>query len=347
MWIEKFLPRGVKAPRLTVLVLLAVIAGCGRTPPTFVERAPLKGHTREIVSLAFVGDGKMLVTRAADDIKVWDHDRRIEVSSYGTDGSDFGTVVCAPDVRAFAQDWKGVGAKVSDLTNRREQQSFQYPSLKLGVKNPPEIRGWGLAYSPDGKTLAGGGSHGEDGFLTLWNTATGQGVELAPLRRPITTVAFSPDGKTVASGGMDGKLVLWDPVNRVERLQIEAGRSYLAPVVFSPDGRTVVSTNEARYVKLWDVATGREVGVMKGHIKAVLSLAFAPDGATLVSGDSGGTLFVWDVPSRNMMTRIESSGRGKVWGLAFSPDGKILASCGEDRLVHLWNVIGSSPTGTQ
>ena len=116
-------------------------------------------------------------------------------------------------------------------------------------------------------------------------------------------------------------------------------------MVFSPDGRTVVSTNESRYVKLWDVATGREVGVMKGHIKAVLSLAFAPDGATLVSGDSGGTLFVWDVPSRKMMTRIDSSGRGKVWGLAFSPDGKILASCGEDRLVHLWNVIGSSPTG--
>jgi WD40 repeat protein len=318
--------------------LLALAAGCGPTPPTLTERTFLLGHKREVVALAFAPDGKSLLSRGADAVKVWDLHKQWESFNIPSDGSDFGSLALAPDGRTLASAQRGIGAVAWELETGTERARYGFRPTKLKA-NYSATRIWGLAYSPDGKILAGGGSHGgEDGFLTLWDTSTGDETELGALRRPVTTVAFSPDGKTIASGSMDGKLVFWDTASRSERLQVDARRSYLAPVSFSPDGQIVATTDDARFVTFWDVATGQDVGTMKGHMKAVLSLAFSPDGRTLVSADSDGTLFVWDVSTRRKLTFIECKDRGKVWSLAFSPDGKTLASSGEDRRIHLWDV---------
>lgn len=321
-------------------VVLWLAAGCGPPPPRVVERAALKGHGREIVSISLAPDGRTLATRGADGVKLWDlAGGSVEpVQTLPVDGSDYGSVAFAPDGKSLAADRVGMGAVVWEIPGGRERANYLLP------KGPPTALttlmspGWGLAYAPDGSKLAGGASHGgEDGFVALWDTGDGHGVELPPLRRPITSVAYSPDGKTIASGSMDGKIVLWDVASRRQRVKIDAGRTYLAPVAFSPDGRVVASSNEARWVKLWDAATGAEVGIMKGHVKAVLSLAFAPDGKTLASGDSGGVLLIWDWTRRKMLLPLPSD-RGKVWGLAFTPDGRTLISAGEDRLVRLWDV---------
>ena len=71
---------------------------------------------------------------------------------------------------------------------------------------------WSLAFSPDGKTLAGGYT-----TIRLWDTETGD--ELSILEghtRILDAITFSPDGRILASGDTGGKIMLsnFDPQNQ-------------------------------------------------------------------------------------------------------------------------------------
>src|SRR2546423_1481250 len=65
-----------------------------------------------------------------------------------------------------------------------------------------------VAFSPDGKRIAGGG-FGKT--IHIWDPTTGVTVwRLEGPTKTTRTVAFSADGKWVAAGGDDGIVRLWD-----------------------------------------------------------------------------------------------------------------------------------------
>ena len=113
-----------------------------------------------------------------------------------------------------------------------------------------------MFFSPDGKTLAAGGSYRG---IRLWEVATGMQRASFVGRAPrIWSLALAADGKMLAAGG-------WQ------------------------DGQPAV-------VELWDLTTSRKRTVLTGDADSVSSVAFTPDGKMLAAAEGPDTAIrTWDV----------------------------------------------------
>ena len=228
------------------------------------------------------------------------------------------------------------------------------PTASLGPTGKSRVAK-GMAFSPDGKTLATGN---DEGKVRLWDVARRKPRAATFTQRdsvgnegfPTREVAFSPNGKFLAATNMTGWLTLWDVAgHRQIRFLNSGGES----VAFSPDGKLFATGDEGDAVFLWDInGRGDEPLAYFDPSTTVKGVAFSPDGRTLASAsdDSDSNLtpkhaaLLWDVAGRDPEPYGQGDPRATlshslgVLSVAFSPDGKTLATGSYDGKVRLWDV---------
>ena len=148
---------------------------------------------------------------------------------------------------------------------------------------------YGLALSPDGKTLATAARQG----LRLWNAQDGQALHRPEMsKQESVAVCFSPDGKLVASGD-SSCVVLWEVVTGKVARTLSGYKGELSSLLFSSDGRTLYTASYDKMIRAWDVRTGQLLGQIEGHTGWIWSLDLRADQRQLVSGSVDGQIKVW------------------------------------------------------
>ena len=198
-----------------------------------------------------------------------------------------------------------------------------------------QIRQWigygGVAFSPDGKTIASGETNPAPA-VRIRETASGNEiVALRGFKKAVGGVIYSPDGKNLATQADENSTFLWDPATGTLRHQLLGKYP-----VFSPDGTEIATTDQdsrsASGIYFWDVKTGKQRHFLKKAYTWWPGSMISVDGKNIVTGQPGGPVFWFDRATGKEIRQMEGD------LLASSPKGDMLA-IQDKKGLHLCNVF--------
>ena len=216
--------------------------------------------------------------------------------------------------------------------------------LKVFPSIGREIRG--VAFAPDGKTLAAAGDS-----IYLYDPDTGK--ERLRIERQARGLAFSRDG-SVLTGAVSGAIYRWDAASGRQLTPAVAQDSGVAQVLVSPDGRRLFTTDLEGDLHVWDttgakpprrIAGGIERGVVASPDGRFLAWAVEidsehPDPSGRKWGGIASRVRLYDVAGLRVIDRFQGfPDQGSA--AAFLPDGKTLLTLGGGyghATVRLWDV---------
>jgi WD40 repeat protein len=110
-----------------------------------------------------------------------------------------------------------------------------------------------LAFSPDGRLLAGSGLSADGGGkVMIWNASSGALVTTIECPRGVDCVSFSLDSRRLATCGADKVVQVWDAASGHETLSLSGHSDRVSAVLFAPRALRLYSSGRDGVVKLWD-----------------------------------------------------------------------------------------------
>jgi WD40 repeat protein len=292
-----------------------------------------KGATARGLSMS--KDGKTLAVAGFDGtVRLYDPQAAKEIGilktpeavahgvSFSPDGESV-VVACNPLGNADAPLWSGKGpgkVVVIDIKTKKEVRRLEWTTGKALA----------VAFSPDGQTIATGGTLNDGSAVSLWDAKTGKRItDLRGARQFVGSLAFSSDGRFLAAAGgsqafPDG-LVQWEIAVERDRKVLTGHTGLVSCAALSKDGKILATGSADKSIRLWDTTTWKLKSELTGHTGWLRGLSFSPDGKTLASAGDDWTVRLWDVEAgkeKQLLSKYPIGAKA----VAFSPDGTLLAT---------------------
>lgn len=207
----------------------------GAVVQTMGERYP------EIYSLVVLNEEQTALTGHWDgSMRLWDLVAGNVIRELPKSAKRADALTLSPDRHAIAGSSLASGVQIWDAATLEPVRSFQ-------TSGTP----WGVAFSPDGRSLA---ATTYDGGLDVFDVASGaRRISISAHQRLPPALAYSPDGKLLATGSEDGSIRLWDAETLRGLMTLEPRSATVVHLSFHPSSRYLAAGCEGRTVVVYDL----------------------------------------------------------------------------------------------
>ena len=306
----------------------------------------LVGHEDGVWDLDYTADGSRIVTSATDQtVRIWDTSNGQELLQWSIDDSAAAaSVAFSPDGTFLVIEKEEAIVEVWDANTGERIHTFREHVDAPNVSRPGEPN-WinNVAISPDGKTIAAGGS---DAVVRLWDASSGIEINAFPIAGENTGsaayVQFGPDGSWIAAIALGNDvesdiLQIIDIASGSKLLELtETPEDFIDFFAVSPDGSQLLIGDgpQGQAMRLWDIETETELA--RYPIDAHDTLVFSPDGSLFAFGIPGGAR-IYETESGQEVLEL-SGHQGNVNRVQFSPDGNKLVTGSWDNTARIWDI---------
>ena len=279
----------------------------------------LHGYAQMFVCMTHSPVGSTLTVLDGDRrLRLWDTQTCEHLKTIHLYKQSVGCIAIAPDgIRLAYEDDKINTINVLNTQTGEIEQTF------VGHRNDITA----VAFSFDGKTLAGGDS---EGTIYLWDVTSAKITKVLESKSVnIRYLVFSPDGQLLVSS-TDGEVRFWDLITG--KTVKEVPGHTVAP---SPDFRTFLCVNDGE-LQYWNVDGDEPIMIID---KKVSNVVYSPNGETFAyTHYEEGHICFGDANTGKVISSFAHGHIQGIWFLCYSPDGRTLATAGWDSTVKLWNV---------
>ncbi|TWT79763.1 Serine/threonine-protein kinase PknD [Planctomycetes bacterium CA13] len=189
----------------------------------------------------------------------------------------------------------------------------------------PEITSKGVAWSADGRYLAGVGAGGK---LRVWDVASGEDIGTEIEQRGTTlVVAWVPksagDPTLLAYAGTDDNVYVFDPDKREVIAEITQ-YGWKTSLAWSGEG-TRIAVGDRRNISIWDVETESLIATCDGPSAMVWDVSWNDSQNRIAALTEDGRVSVWNSLTWKYCGKFNLHDRAP-YSIRWSPDGKRLVS---------------------